>query len=97
MRTIALIALLLAVAAWVLTGMTTVNILSGPFEGRACQTDCVSTLFWAGVGTGVVALLLGLIGVIRPGARVLGSISLLLAVPLCGIFAVLIIIGTTQV
>ena len=86
-------ALLLAILGWALTAVTTTNLLSGHFDERTCQTACVQALFFGGVAAGVISLILGVIGLTRSEGRALTYLALLLAVPLCGIFAGLILIG----
>jgi hypothetical protein len=86
-------ALLLAILGWALTAVTTIHLLSGHFDERTCQTACVQAYFFSGVAAGVVSLILGLVGLTRPGGRVLTYLALLLAVPLCAVFAGLFLIG----
>ena len=93
MNIIVLLALLLTIAGWVLTGMTGMNLLSGYLEDRTCQTDCVQSLFYAAVVTGFAGLFFSLIGAFRSNGGVLRVITLLLAVPLSSIFVVLYIAG----
>jgi len=93
MNPLALLALIMAVAGWVLTVMTGTNLLSGYLEDRTCQTDCVQSLFYAAVAVGAAGLLLSLLALMRARGRVLSVLSLILALPLCGIFATLYIVG----
>jgi hypothetical protein len=92
-RFIPLIALLLAGLGWLLTVLTGVNALSGDFEGRTCQTACLQGLFFGGIAAGVTALILGVIGLTKPDGRTLTYVALALALPLCAVFAALILIG----
>ncbi len=93
MNWLALLALLLTIAGWVLFGLTGMNLLSGYLEDRTCQTDCVKMLFFSGIGVGVSGLLLSIIALLRSHGRILSIISLLLALALCAIFATLFLIG----
>jgi hypothetical protein len=95
MRAIALLAPLLSIGGWVLAGLTAANLLSGYMAERTCQTDCVQTLFFAAIAVGVAALILGLVSLLGPRNRTLGWLTLVLAVPLCGILGGIILIGTT--
>jgi hypothetical protein len=89
----ALIALLLTLAGWVLTALTTVNLLSGHFDDRTCQTACVQMLFFSGVAAGVSGLVVSGLALRRPEGRIISVLTLLLALALCAIFAVLFIAG----
>jgi hypothetical protein len=93
MNLVALSALLLTVAGWVLTILTAMNLLSGQFDDRTCQTGCVQILFFSGVAAGVAGLVLSAIGLRRPEGRMMSVAALLLALVLCAIFAVLFIAG----
>ena len=93
MKFIPIIAVLLAVAGWVMTALMGINLLSGHFDERTCQTACVRGYFFAGIAAGGVALLLGLLGLVRPGRRALTLLALALALPLVGVMAGIILIG----
>jgi hypothetical protein len=93
MNVIALSALLLTAAGWILTALTVMNLLSGQFDDRTCQTGCVQMLFFSGVAAGVAGLVLSGIGLRRPEGRIVSVIALLMAFVLCAIFAVLFIAG----
>ena len=61
MKPTSLLALLLAAAGWVLMIAAATNMLSGHFDTRSCQTDCVSSLFWGAAAAGGLGLLLSVI------------------------------------
>ena len=86
-------ALLLTLAGWVLTAMSAAAMLSGPYDGRTCQTECVQTLFFSGMATGILGLVLGIVGLRLASGRRLSQVVLWLAGPLCAIFAALFLIG----
>jgi hypothetical protein len=96
MKLSSLLALLLAGAGWVLLIVAGTNMLSGHFDTRSCQTACVSSLFWGAVAAGGLGLLLSLIGLAAQKGRGLALLSLVVALPLCGVFAGIIGIGITQ-
>jgi hypothetical protein len=93
MNLLALIALLLTLGGWAMTVMTGTNLLSGHLDDRTCQTDCVQTLFYSAVALGATGLLFTLAALLRSKGRMLSIFTLLLALPLCGIFATLYIVG----
>jgi hypothetical protein len=93
MNLLALFAILLTLAGWVLTALTGMNLLSGHFDGRTCLTDCVQMLFFSAVATGVAGLVLSGLSLLSTKGRVLSWVGLLMALALCSIFAVLFITG----
>lgn len=92
MRAIPFLAVLFAITALVLFGLTGMNLLSGSFEGRTCQTDCVRMYFFGSVFTSVLALIAGIYAWIQ-GSKVLGGISVLVALGLMAVFTVLYVAG----
>lgn len=93
MNVASLPAILLTLAGWTLTALSAAAMLSGPYDGRTCQTECVQTLFFSGMATGVLGLILGIVGLRFATGRRLSQVSLWLAGPLCAIFAALFLIG----
>ena len=93
MNFIALLALLLTIAGWILTGLTGINLLSGHFDERTCLTDCVKILFFSAVAAGFVGLVLSGIALKRPNGRILSGIALLSGLGLCSVFVVLFVAG----
>lgn len=93
MNLLALFAFLITVAGWILTGFTGMNLLSGDFDDRTCQTDCVQSLFFAAVASGFTGLTLSIIALFRPAGRILSVLSLLLALALCSVFGALYVAG----
>lgn len=88
-----LLGLLLTITAWVLTVMTGAHLISGPFEDRTCQTECVRMLFFSGVGVTLGALLFAIPGLLRPNTRTLTYVVLVLMAPLVAVYATLFLIG----
>ena len=91
MKMTATLGIVSALAAWTLTVLMTMNLLSGHFETRTCQTECVQFYFFAAVAAGFAALVTGLVSASSPRTRVIGISALVLAIPLCAIFAVFLI------
>ncbi len=91
MKMIATLGVVSALVACTLTALMTMNLLSGPFESRACQTRCVQYYFFSAVATGFVALVTGLVSALSPKTKVIGILTLILAIPLCTIFTVFLI------
>ncbi len=96
MKLTTLLALVLAVAGWALLIAAGTNMLSGHFDTRSCQTACVSSLFWGGAAASGLGLLLSLIGLAAQKGRGLAALAVVVALPLCGVFAGIVAIGVTQ-
>ena len=92
MKMIVPLSIVLSLAGWVFISLTATNVLSGPFEGRTCQTDCVKTYFYTAIGLGISGLITALIAVMKD-RNVLSYIALAMSMVLCGIFATLFVIG----
>ena len=93
MKVLPVLALLLTIAAWVLTVMTGNALLSGPYEGRTCQTECVKTLFFSGLGVTAGAIVLLTLSLMRSSARTLTYTILALAAPLAAVYTTIVLIG----
>lgn len=93
MHLLASFALLLTIAGWVLAGLTGMHLLSGYLEERTCQTDCVKSLFYSSVATGIGGLILSATAFFRSDGRILSITALVLSAALCTVFATLVIIG----
>jgi len=87
------LALPLTIAAWVLTVLTGEALLSGPYEDRTCQTECVKTLFFSGLGVTIGAVVLAALALIGSNSRVLTFAILGLAAPLAAVYATIILVG----
>ena len=73
-----LLSLLSAVAAWSLAVALVMQMLSGNFETRTCQTECVQNIYWVSLSLCVLGLIVGL-GFIKkpkPALIMLSNISL---------------------
>lgn len=92
-KILALPGILFALAGWALVAASVAAMLSGPYEGRTCQTACVQWLFFSGTGAAFLGLVLGISGLRLGWGRVQGLIALWLAAPLCFIVGTIILIG----
>ena len=54
-----LLSLLSAVAAWSLAVVLVMQLLSGNFETRTCQTECVQNIYWTSLGLCALGLVVG--------------------------------------
>ena len=67
MKFTAALAIVLALAAIALIGLTFSNLLSGYLDTRSCQTECVQGYYYAAAALGAISALLGIITLV--GAR----------------------------
>lgn len=93
MKVLPLLALLLTIIGWVITVLTGITLLSGPYEGRTCQTECVQIMFFSGLAVTSLALLIAVFTLLRSTRRGLAYTSVALVFPLGMIYAGLILIG----
>ena len=61
-----ILSLLSAVAAWSLAVVLVMQLLSGNFEARTCQTDCVQNIYWVSFSLCVLGLIVGLVFIKKP-------------------------------
>jgi len=82
-----------ATLAWVLAVVLVMQLLSGDFAGRSCQTECVQNIYWASLGFCLLGLAWGLLVVRKPRPRwvVLSNVALL---PLLLMYLTVMAIGT---
>ena len=92
MKMIFPLSIVLSLAGWLFISLTATNILSGPFEGRTCLTDCVKTYFFSAIGLGVAGFIAALIAVWK-SKDMTSYIALAISGALCMIFATLFVIG----
>ena len=73
-----LLSLLSAIAAWSLAVVLVMQLLSGNFETRACQTECVQNIYWTSLGLCVIGLIVGwgFIKKPKPSSIVFSNIAL---------------------
>ena len=83
-----------ALISWALAVFLATQLLSGTFDGRTCQTTCVSVLFWLSFGIAIIGLVFSVGGISIGKSSWLKTISLLALVGLCGIYITTMLIGT---
>ncbi|MCG7899897.1 MAG: hypothetical protein JAY99_01205 [Candidatus Thiodiazotropha lotti] len=87
------VALLSALASWGFLIMTFVNLLSGHFDTRTCQTECVSNYYFISAAFGLAAVALATFSVIRSGFTLGQIISWLFAVSPIAIVMAIFTVG----
>lgn len=83
-----------ALISWALAVFLGTQLLSGTFDGRECQTTCVSVLFWMSFAIAAIGLIFSVGGISLGKSSRIKTLSLLALVGLCGIYIITILIGT---
>ena len=83
-----------AVASWLLAVFLVVQLLSGTFDGRSCQTACVNTIFWISFAIAGLGLIFSAGALFAGKTGWLQSLSFLALLGLVGIYLTTILIGT---
>lgn len=96
-RLFPILALLAGLAAWALMSMTAMNLLSGNFADRECQTACVQGYYFGAAIAAVVGLVLGIIAISKSGLNYFTSIATLLPLSVAGIVGFLYFAGTVLI
>ena len=87
------ISLLCAVISWALAIFLGMQLLSGTFDGRTCQTSCVQTVFWVSFAIAIVGVIFSIGGISIGKSNWVKIISLLALVGLSGIYITTMLIG----
>jgi hypothetical protein len=82
-----------ALISWALAIFLGTQLLSGTFDGRSCQTSCVSIIFWVSFAIAVFGLIFSVGGISIGQPNWIKTLSLLALVGLCGIYVTTMLIG----
>ena len=91
------ISLLSALISWALAIFLGMQLLSGTFDGRTCQTSCVQTVFWISFAVAIIGLIFSIGGISIGKSNWIKIISLLALVGLSGIYITTILIGNFNI
>ena len=84
----------LILIAWAAVVALVYSMLSGPFDGRTCETTCFNLLYWGALGLGIVGTLLSLKQCcFNPEASAFSKIGLLLGLGVSAILIGVMVIG----
>ena len=87
------ISLLSAVISWALAIFLGMQLLSGTFDSRSCQTSCVQTVFWISFAVAMIGLIFSIGGISIGKTNWVKIISLLALIGLSGIYITTMLIG----
>jgi len=79
--------------SWGLAIFLGMQLLSGTFDGRECQTSCVNTVFWVSFAVAVLGLLFTIGGISIGKSNWLKTLSLFALFGLVGIYVTTMLIG----
>lgn len=82
------------VTSWLLAVFLVMQLLSGPFEGRSCQTACVNTVFWVSFAIAGLGLIFSAGSLFAGKTDWLQILSFLALLGLAGIYLTTMLIGT---
>ena len=82
-----------ALISWALAVFLGVQLLSGTFDERVCQTTCVGILFWMSFSIAVIGVVFSVGGISIGRSSWIKVLSLLALMGLCGIYVTTVLIG----
>jgi len=91
------ISLLSALISWALAIFLGMQLLSGTFDGRSCQTSCVNIVFWVSFAIAAIGLLFSLGGISIGKSNWIKTLSLFALVGLVGIYVTTFVIGNFDI
>lgn len=83
-----------AAASWLLAVFLVMQLLSGTFDGRTCQTNCVNTIFWVSFAIAAVGLIFSISTLFASKSGWVNTLALLALLGLCGMYITTILVGT---
>jgi hypothetical protein len=84
----------LVLLGWGITVALVYSLLSGPFDGRLCESTCFSMLYWGALVLAVLGTLLSLMQVFKPNSGMFSKLGLILGLFLCAKLIGVMVIGT---
>tara|TARA_R110002096_G_scaffold421587_1_gene627430 strand:+ start:3574 stop:3861 length:288 start_codon:yes stop_codon:yes gene_type:complete len=87
----------LILLGWGITVALVYSLLSGPFDGRVCESTCFSMLYWAALVLAVLGTLLSIVQAFKPDSGIFSKLGILLGFFLCAKLIGVMVIGTMTV
>ena len=84
----------LVIIGWGVTVFLVYSLLSGPFDGRMCESTCFSMLYWGALVLAVLGTLLSATQAFKPGSGMFSKVALLFGLVLTATLAGVMVIGT---
>ena len=84
----------LVLLGWGITAAMVYSLLSGPFDGRMCESTCFSMLYWGALVLAVCGTLLSLMQAFKPNSGIFSKLVLLFGLLLTAILIGVMVIGS---
>jgi hypothetical protein len=84
----------LVLLGWGITVALVYSLLSGPFDGRICESLCFNMLYWGALILAVLGTLLSLIQMLKPNSGIFSKIGLILGLFLTAKLVGVMVIGS---
>ena len=84
----------LVLLGWGMTAALVYSLLSGPFDGRMCESTCFSMLYWGALIIAVFGTLLSLVQAFKANSGIFSKLGVLLGLFLCAKLIGVMVIGT---
>lgn len=68
----------LVIFGWGVAAFMVYSLLSGPFDGRMCESTCFSMLYWGALVLAVLGTILSFVQSLKPDSGIFSKLSLLL-------------------
>ncbi|MDW3095852.1 MAG: hypothetical protein R8G33_09290 [Gammaproteobacteria bacterium] len=85
---------ILVLLGWGVTIALVYSLLSGPFDGRMCESTCFSMLYWGALVLAIFGTLLSLIQAFKANSGIFSKLGVLLGFFLCAKLIGVMVIGT---
>lgn len=83
----------LVVLGWGITAFLVYSLLSGPFDGRVCESTCFAMLYWGALVLTVLGTLLSLVQSMKPASGVCSKLAMLFGLILSAALIGVMVIG----
>ena len=83
----------LVIFGWAVAAFLVYSLLSGPFDGRMCETTCFNMLYWGALVLAVLGTILSFVQSIKPDSGIFSKISLLFGLLLSAKLIGVMVIG----
>jgi hypothetical protein len=84
----------LVLLGWGVTVALVYSLLSGPFDGRMCESTCFSMLYWGALVLAVLGTLLSLMQAFKPSSGIFSKLGLIFGLLLTAKLVGVMFIGT---
>ena len=84
----------LVLLGWGVTVALVYSLLSGPFDGRMCESTCFSMLYWGALVLAILGTLLSLMQAFKPNSGMFSKIGVIFGLLLTGTLVGVMVIGS---